>query len=233
MSVVPATGAFIHRRVACAHAAEGEEEAVILEHQGRRPTIHETAYVAPTAVVCGEVTIGARTQVLFGAVVTAESGPVTLGEDNVVMEHAVVRGVRRHPLRTGAHVLVGPHAHLSGCEVANGVFIATGATVFNGARLEDGVEVRVNATVHVGTTLAPDTTVPIGWVAVGDPAQLFPPDRHEDIWAVQRTLDFPGRVFGVDRDTPGGPTPRITRRYGRILATYADAVRVDGAARPD
>lgn len=206
---------------------------MILEHQGRRPTIHETAYVAPTAVVCGDVTIGARTRVLFGAVVTAESGPVTLGEDNVVMEQAVLRGVHRHPLRTGANVLVGPHAHLTGCEVDRGVFIATGATVFNGARVAAGAEVRINATVHVATTLPPDTIVPIGWVAVGDPARLFPPDRHEEIWAVQRTLDFPGRVFGVDRDTPGGTVPRITEHYGRALATYADAVSVDGAADPD
>jgi hypothetical protein len=43
--------------------------------------------------------------------------------------------------------------------------------------------------------------VPIGWVAVGDPAQIFPPDRHDDIWRIQRELDFPGTVYGVPAGT--------------------------------
>ena len=47
--------------------------------------------------------------------------------------------------------------------------------------------------------LAAGTVVPIGWVAVGDPAQVLPPARHDDIWAVQEGLDFPGTVYGVGR----------------------------------
>ena len=49
--------------------------------------------------------------------------------------------------------------------------------------------------------LPPGSTVPIGWIAVGDPAQILPPDRHEDIWAIQRELDFPGTVYGIPRGT--------------------------------
>jgi carbonic anhydrase/acetyltransferase-like protein (isoleucine patch superfamily) len=100
---------------------------VILEHRGARPTIDPSAYVAPTAVVYGDVTVGA-----------------------------------------GAPVLIGPHAHVDGCE----------------------------------TVLAPDTVVPIGWIAAGDPARLFGPGQHEELWAVQRDLDFPGTVYGVERGTP-------------------------------
>jgi hypothetical protein len=53
-----------------------------------------------------------------------------------------------------------------------------------------------------GPRLAPGTVVPIGWIAAGDPAQLFPPDRHDELWEVQRGLDFPGTVYGVPRGTP-------------------------------
>jgi hypothetical protein len=49
----------------------------------------------------------------------------------------------------------------------------------------------------VKTTVAPGDVVPIGWVAVGTPAQLFSADRHEEIWAVQRTLDFVETFYGV------------------------------------
>ncbi|MEV4752214.1 hypothetical protein AB0K21_38160 [Streptosporangium sp. NPDC049248] len=51
----------------------------------------------------------------------------------------------------------------------------------------------------MNSRLAPETVVPIGWIAVGDPARLFSPDRHEELWEVQRDLDFPGTVYGVPR----------------------------------
>src|SRR5881396_3515342 len=83
---------------------------MILEHGGKRPRIHASAYVAPNATICGEVTVGAESRVLFGAVLTAESGPVTIGERCIIMENAVIRGVAHHPASLGDHVLVGPHA---------------------------------------------------------------------------------------------------------------------------
>ena len=194
---------------------------MLLEHLGKRPRVHETAYIAPTATVCGDVTVGAESRVLFGAVLVAEGGPVTLGRHCIVMEQAVVRGTSRHPARLGDHVLIGPHAHLSGCVVDESVLVATGASVFNGARLGARSEVRINGVVHVNTALAPGATVPIGWVAVGDPAQILPPDEHERIWAIQKTLDFPRTVFGLDRLPEGEKLmPEVTRRYGRALGAH-------------
>ena len=76
------------------------------------------------------------------------------------------------------------------------------------------------------TTLPPQSIVPIGWVAVGDPVQILPPDQHEQIWAAQRELDFPGYVFGLDRETPDLMV-QLTERYGRSLARHADDRRVD------
>jgi len=194
---------------------------MLLEHLGQRPRIHETAYIAPTATVCGDVTIGAESRVLFGAVLVAEGGPVTIGRHCIVMEQAVVRGTARHPARLGDHVLVGPHAHLSGCTVEESVFVATGASVLNGARLGASSEVRINGVVHVNTAVPAGATVPIGWVAVGDPAQILPPDEHERIWAVQKTLEFPRTVFGLERAPAGGTImPELTRRYGRALGAH-------------
>ena len=194
---------------------------MLIEHRGKRPRVHETAYVAPTAVLCGDVTVGAMSRVLFGAVLSAEGGPVEVGAHCVVMEGAVVRGSRAFPARIGDHVIVGPRAYLSGCEVGESAFLATGATVFNGAHVGARSEVRVNGVVHLKTRLAPDTTVPIGWVAVGDPAQLFPPAEHERIWSVQEPLNFPVTVFGVERAAPGETAmPEITRRYARALGAH-------------
>src|SRR5436190_12305255 len=98
----------------------------LIEHAGTRPTIDESAYVAPTAVLSGAVSVGPGSRVLHGAVLTAEGGPVTVGRACVVMENAMLRGTRRHPLRVGDHVLVGPRAYLSGCAVETECFLATG-----------------------------------------------------------------------------------------------------------
>jgi len=164
---------------------------MLLEHQGKLPHIHETAYIAPTATVCGDVTIGAESRVLFGAVLVAEGGPVTIGGHCIIMEQAVLRGTARHPVRLGDHVLVGPHAHLSGCTVEDSVFVATGACVLNGARLGARSEVRINGVVHVNTAVPAGATVPIDWVAVGDPAQILRPTSTSASGRCRRRSSFP------------------------------------------
>jgi carbonic anhydrase/acetyltransferase-like protein (isoleucine patch superfamily) len=163
--------------------------------------IHETASVASTAVVSGDVTLGPGSRVLHGAVLTGDLGPVVVGSDVVVMEHALIRGRHDHPVKVGDAVLVGPHTHLNGTTVEDEVFVATGVSMFPGSRAGAGCELRVNSVLHVNSVLPAGTVVPIGWVAAGDPAQLFPPDRHEELWAVQEPLDFPWTVYGVPRGT--------------------------------
>ena len=196
------------------------------EHLGAQPRIHADAVVAPTAVVSGDVTIGAGCQVLHGAVITAEGGPITLGEHVIVMENALIRASAAHPVHIGSHVLVGPTASIAGATVGDEVFLATGIRVFNGARIGDRSEVRIGAIVHLRTVLPPDSVVPIGWVAVGDPAQVLSPDRHDEIWALQKELDFPGYVFGLDRDTPDLMV-QLTERYAAALARHAEDRRLD------
>lgn len=194
---------------------------MLFEHQGERPDVHPTATVAPTAVLSGDVRVGPECRILHGAVLTSEGGPVALGRRCIVMENAVLRGTKRHPLTLGDEILVGPRAYLSGCTVEDEVFLATGTTVFNGARIGTRSEVRINGTVHLLTELEPGTTVPIGWVAVGDPPEIFPPDDHEGIWARQEPLNFPREVFGLERPEPGASKmPALAERYGRYLARH-------------
>jgi carbonic anhydrase/acetyltransferase-like protein (isoleucine patch superfamily) len=196
---------------------------MLLEHHGKRPTIDPSAYVAPTATVCGDVTIGPESCVLFGAVIVGEGGPVTVGSQCVVMENAVVRGVLRHPVVLGDHVLVGPHAHLSGCRVENDVFIATGASIFNGAVIGRRSTIRINGVVHIRTHLPPDTVVPIGWVALGEPAQLLSPQGHDEISALLAEANFARTVFG-DEPAARGATrmPERMARYAKALTAHRE-----------
>ena len=194
---------------------------MILEHGGKAPIIDPSTRIAPTAVLCGDVQIGANCSIGFGAVITAESGPVRIGANCVIMDTAILRGTRRHPLSLSDNVLVGPRASLAGCTIKENAFIATGASIFNEAVIGPRAEVRINGVVHLKTDLPADAVVPIGWVAVGCPAQILPPDAHEDIWAIQKPLNFPKTVFGVDRPVHGETfMPEVMARYAKLLQKH-------------
>ncbi|GAA1842889.1 gamma carbonic anhydrase family protein [Agromyces salentinus] len=190
---------------------------MLVRHRGHEPRISPDATVAPGAVISGDVAVEGGARILHGVVLSAEDGQIRVGAETVILEHALVRGRAGHPAVIGARVMIGPHAHVNGAIVHDGSFIATGAAVFPGAVIGAGAEVRVNAVVQVNTVIEPGGVVPIGWVAVGAPAQLFSPDRHEEIWAVQRTLDFPGTVYGVDRDAG---MAEIMRRQSAFYAAH-------------
>jgi gamma-carbonic anhydrase len=195
---------------------------MLVEHQGRQPQVAPTAYVAPNAVVSGDVIVGSECRILFGAVVTAEGGRVELGEQVIVMEQAVVRGRHGHPTLIGRHSLIGPHTHVNGAVLGEAVFLATGASVFPGARLGVGAEVRINGVVHVNSVLGDGAMVPIGWVALGNPAQILPPAEHESIWQIQRELDFVGTVYGIGPASPAEEMAKITRGYAGLFGRHRE-----------
>src|SRR5260221_3005820 len=169
--------------------------ALFVEHRLKTPQVSESAYIGPTAVLAGYVTVGPHSRVLFGAVITAEGGPVEIGRNCVVMENAVVRGVPGQEMRIGDGVLVGPHAHLTGCVIEGGSRIATGAMVFNGARIETGAEVEFNAVVYVNTVVPAGTAVPNGWFPRGQRAGLGGPGGCDRIGTTLGSPDCSGMVF--------------------------------------
>lgn len=197
---------------------------MLLTHAGKSPRIDPTAWVAPNAVLCGDVSIGPGCRILFGAQLIAEGGSIHIGSECIVMHNAVLRSSARHSLRIGNNCLIGPNSHVVGCTIEDEVFVATGAAVFHAAHLGRGCEVRINGVVHLKTRLDAGATVPIGWVAVGDPAQILPASEHERIWKVQQPLDFPLTVYGLERSEAG--MVAITRGLSEQLGAH----RGDGPA---
>jgi carbonic anhydrase/acetyltransferase-like protein (isoleucine patch superfamily) len=208
--------------------SQGEgEEGMLIEHEGKRPDVDRTAWIAPDATVCGNVAIGPGARVLHGARIIGEGGgTIRIGRECIVMENAVVRATPRHSCTIGDHCLIGPNAHVIGATLEDEVFVATAAAIFHGAQLGRASEVRVHGIVHLRTRLEPGSTVPIGWVAVGYPARILPPDRHDEIWAVQKPLNFPEWVYGFDRDTPE-LMRHVTERLSKMLSTHAGDVLLD------
>src|SRR5262245_47454939 len=136
---------------------------MLIEHAGKRPTIDPTAWVAPDATLCGDVTIGPGVRILHGARLVGEAGgAIRIGRDAIIMENAVIRARAQQPSPVGDHCRLGPSAPVPRAARADEVFVATGAAICHGAVLGRRTEVRVHATRHLRTRLEPGALVPIG-----------------------------------------------------------------------
>ena len=188
---------------------------MILSSANKRPKIHSSAYVAPTATISGDVTIGAETAVLHGAIVTAEGAPLTIGARCVVMENAVLKSSGgtslQYPLSIGDRCIVGPHAYVVGATIGEGCFIASGAKIFNGATLEPGSGVALGGIVHVKARLGAGSSVPMQHIAYGDPAAIVPPEHAEKVRA---KIDFWADVFNLE------PGERVRAQAAETYARF-------------
>ena len=132
------------------------------------PQIHETAYVAPDAVVIGRVTIGPEASVWPGAVLRGDHGYITVGARTSVQDGTIVHCTASYPTIIGDDCVVGHNAHLEGCRVGDDCLVGSGSVVLNRAVLEPGAGVAAAALVSEGSV------VPTGQIALGVPARPRP-----------------------------------------------------------
>lgn len=196
---------------------------MLINHLGRVPIIDSSAFIAPNATICGDVRVGKNTRIMYGATVIAEGGTIDIGDNCVVLENAVLRSTSKHSLKIGNEVLIGPNTHVVGCTIEDSVFIATGASIFHGAKLCKGSEVRINGVVHIKTILPENHIVPIGWIAIGNPVEILPTEKHDEIWSIQKPLNFPEYVYDVDRELEAENTMHeIMKMMTNTLKTHTD-----------
>src|SRR4051812_15545727 len=112
--------------------------ATLVELGGVAPTIGEDVWVAPTAVLIGDVHIGDRASVWFGAVLRADFDRIEIGEESAVQDNAVLHCGTGLPTVVGRGVIVGHGAMLEGCVVEDGALVGTGAIVLMRARVGRG-----------------------------------------------------------------------------------------------
>lgn len=108
---------------------------MLIEFNGIRPRIAPDVYVAPTAVIIGDVTIGAGSSVWFGAVIRGDAGPITIGERVSVQDNVVIHVNDHDATVLDDDVLVGHAAVLEGCHIGRWTMVGMRATVLSGARV--------------------------------------------------------------------------------------------------
>jgi carbonic anhydrase/acetyltransferase-like protein (isoleucine patch superfamily) len=115
--------------------------------------------------------------------------------------------------------IIAPNASITCALIGDEVLIGAGAVVLEAAYVAHGSEIREHATVHVRTRLEPGSLVPIGWIAVGDPAEILPPHQREHIWELQRTPHFP-ECARYQRAGMSEPTGAVARLLAQSLEAH-------------
>ena len=138
----------------------------LYEIDGVAPQLAEGAWAAPSADLIGDVRLGARASVWFGAVIRADNTPIILGEETNFQDGAIGHSDPGAPLAIGARVTIGHQAILHGCTVSDDCLIGMGARILNGAVLESECLVGAGALVTEGKTF------PSGSLIVGTPARV-------------------------------------------------------------
>jgi len=141
-----------------------------------KPQLASGAWAAPSAHLIGDVRLGSRASVWFGAVIRADNTPIIVGDDSNIQDGAVCHSDEGVPLTIGARVTIGHQAILHGCTIADDCLIGMGARILNGAVIEP------ECIVGAGALVTEDKTFPSGSLIVGAPAravrQLSEQERH-------------------------------------------------------
>lgn len=143
---------------------------VILPYRGVLPTIAPDAFIADTAVIIGDVEIGAGSSIWFGCVLRGDVNSIRIGRNTNIQDGTVVHVSRTGKgTQIGDGVTVGHLALLHDCTVEDGAFVGMKACLMDGAHLESG------AMLAAGGLLTPGKRIPSGELWAGNPAKLLRP----------------------------------------------------------
>lgn len=136
----------------------------LFSFEGKRPTVADDAFVAPTATLVGDVTVEAGASVWYGAVLRADFSPVIVRAGANVQDGAVLHGPPDQPTEVGPGATV---AHLC---VVHGAILEEECLVANGATVLDGARVGARSMVAAHSLVAAGAQIPPGVLAAGSPA---------------------------------------------------------------
>lgn len=168
-----------------------------IEHDGCRPRLGADVFVAPSAVLIGDVEVGAESSIWFGTVLRGDVFHIRIGCRTNIQDNSVVHVTTgRHATLVGDDVTVGHRVILHGCTVEDGALIGMGAIVM------DRAVVGVGAMVGAGALVTEGTVIPPGHLALGSPARvkrrLTDGERNGLVEAARQYVSLSARYRGAD-----------------------------------
>lgn len=168
---------------------------IILPYQGIMPKIHSSAFIAPGAVIIGDVEIGADANIWFGCVLRGDVEPIFVGARTNLQDGTVVHVTEgRAQTRIGADVTVGHSALIHGSTIEDGAFVGMHATTMDASVVQSG------AMLAAGALLSPGKVVPKGEIWAGNPAKHFRPMKPQEVayipWSAQHYVELSKKYMG-------------------------------------
>lgn len=126
---------------------------MIIPFNGKTPTIHETAFIAPNATIIGDVTIGAHASVFYGAVLRGDINTITVGDYTNIQDNAVLHVDADAPCTLGHHVTVGHQALVHGTTIEDNCLIGMQSAVLSRSHVGTGTLIAAGAVVLEGAEI--------------------------------------------------------------------------------
>jgi carbonic anhydrase/acetyltransferase-like protein (isoleucine patch superfamily) len=161
--------------------------ATIMSLDGVAPRIADDAFLAPTAVLVGDVTVGAGASIWFGAVLRGDFGAIEIGAGTCVQDNAVIHAAEDLPTVVGENVTIGHMAMLEGCVIGDGALIGMGAIVLQRASVGE------RSLIAAGSVVSEGKEIPAGVMAAGAPAAVKKDlDGGARRWVETAALEYHG-----------------------------------------
>ena len=137
--------------------------------------IHDTAFIAPGAVVLGDVTIGENSGIWYNAVVRGDRDSIVIGKESNIQDNAVVHLGSEYPVEIGDHVTIGHGAIIHGCKIGDNTMIGMGAILMNGCKIGK------NCIIGAGALVTQNVEIPDNSLVIGNPGKVKRAVTEEEI----------------------------------------------------
>jgi carbonic anhydrase/acetyltransferase-like protein (isoleucine patch superfamily) len=142
------------------------QHATIIEYRGKRPKVDPSAFLAPTAVLIGDVEVGPESSIWFGAVLRGDNGPIRVGARTSIQDNCVVHVSEGGRTQIDDDVTVGHAAVMEDCHIKSRALIGSNAVVLTGATVGE------RSLVAAGSVVGEQSQIPDGVLAAGSPAKV-------------------------------------------------------------
>jgi carbonic anhydrase/acetyltransferase-like protein (isoleucine patch superfamily) len=139
---------------------------MLIEYRGKKPQVHPSAFVAPTAVLIGDVEVGAESSIWFGAVLRGDNGPIRVGARTSIQDNSVLHVSEHGTTIVGDDVTVGHCAVMEDCLIEPHALIGSNATLLNGCVVGEG------SLIAAGSVVGENERIPAHVMAAGAPAKV-------------------------------------------------------------
>jgi carbonic anhydrase/acetyltransferase-like protein (isoleucine patch superfamily) len=159
---------------------------MLVEFGGYRPQVSSSAFIAPTAVLIGNVTVGDEASIWYGAVLRADHGEqgIVVGARSSVQDNCVIHVALDHGTTIGEDVTIGHGAILEGCDIEDGALVGMNAVVLDHAR------VGARALIAANSSVLARAEIPAGMLAAGSPATVKKPVSGDAQWWIENSARY-------------------------------------------